>query len=182
MLCRTILLLLVMALTGCSTTVHNRSELFLSKPDVKQCYSYDTLEEQNARLMPTSIALGLVGGLLPPLMIVTIPAAAVIGAADEARLPTKCELSFDEAYKEAWMFSHYERATAIWKQKIDGASIIAFYANDEGNCSKHKIKSMRKDGDKTKDYTEEIKVCRNTEGRAEIVSNIGDVALKSISP
>ena len=160
-------LLTVVALSGCATTANTvgaQSELFSNSADRKECYSYDTQGRNMARNMPTAVGLGILGGLFPPLMIITAVASGLSAAADQAALPAKCGLTFDDAVKEAWTVSFYEKATALWTQKSGGGGIVASYIDGDDICSTHDIKMWRKDGSKRKHHNQQVEICRDEMG------------------
>lgn len=157
-------LCVALTVSGCASTVAKRDDLFSENKDRKECYTYDTLDRNLARNAPASVGLGIIGGLFPPLFVITAIAAGTSGVADEAALPSKCGLTFDEAVREATSVSFYERATAIWKQKVGNASIAVKYLGGDNDCSNHRVTLIRQDGQERKRFVEEIEVCRNEQG------------------
>lgn len=161
-------------LSACATTVTNKHELFANDHDASQknCYSYDTVGRSMARSMPTSIGLGIVGGLFPPLMIIAALGAGASAAAGQAALPVKCGLTLDEAVKEAQDSSFYEDATATWVQKDGRASIRVepLSISIGGECSMHRVIISRTSGgvheQKTKNFTQDIEICKNEDAMA----------------
>ena len=166
-----IFVLSIVILTACATTVTSKQELFVNDHDAKQknCYSYDTVERNMARGLPTSVGLGIVGGLFPPLMIIAALGAGASAAADQAALPVKCGLTLEEAVKEAQQSSFYEDATATWVQKDGLANIVVSPVQKNGNCSVHKLSIRRTLGvppyhTYNKSFTQNIEICKDEEG------------------
>lgn len=159
-----------MVLNGCAstTTVSRQSDLFTDEPDRKGCYSYDTSARAMARTAPTSVGLGIVGGLFPPLMIATALASGAAAAADQAALPAKCGITFADAMKEAWTISYYEKTTAYWIQKRGMGAITASYVSGDEECSTHDIVQTRGKDGAQKAFKQKVKICRNDQGEPEL--------------
>lgn len=149
---------------GCATTVQKKEDLFTTVPDQKECYSYDTAGRSAARNTPTAVGMGILGGIFPPLLIFTSLAAGASAAADQAALPAKCGLTFNDAIKEAYSVSFYEKATAIWSQKSGSATIVVSYVDGDEKCSNHKIVLRREESDLAKTFTETMRICKNSNG------------------
>lgn len=162
---------LIITLSGCATTVATKSDLFAASADRKECYSYDTQGRQMARNMPTAVGLGILGGLFPPLMIITALGAGASAAADQAALPSKCGLNFDDVVKEAWTVSFYEKARSIWIQKSGDAGVMASYLEGDNQCSNHELKMWRVDAGTRKDYVQKVQICRNEQGEPALKSS-----------
>jgi hypothetical protein len=161
----------IVILAACATPVTTKQELFVNDHDARQknCYSYDTVERSMARGLPTSVGLGIVGGLFPPLMIIAALGAGASAAADQAALPVKCGLTLEEAVKGAQDSSFYENATATWVQKDGLATIVVSPVQKNGNCSVHKVLIHRTLGvppydTHSKNFTQNIEICKDEEG------------------
>jgi hypothetical protein len=170
------LLVVLLALSGCAAPLVKQEALFHNIPDRKECYAYDTSARANARNLPTSVGLGILGGLFPPLLIFTAIAAGASAAADLAALPTKCGLTFSEAVKEAWTVSHYEKTTAIWRQKGGGSMILAKHSDDAGDCTKHEVTMTRWEAEDRKQAIIRLTVCRNEQGVPEIKESVDEAS------
>jgi hypothetical protein len=163
------ILLSALLLAGCATAVSNRNEL-IGNIDLtrKDCYTYDTVGRGMARNMPSTAALGLLGGLFPPLAIVTALAAGGLSAADQASLPAKCGITYEEARKSAIDVAYYEKATATWSRKDGKQHIVAKYVSGEDCAMIDVAEIMDGDGNSGKKYKEQLQVCRNENGEAAI--------------
>jgi hypothetical protein len=156
-------------LVGCATSVNvaKREDLFSAQRDRKECYTYDTLSQNMARNAPASVGLGIIGGIFPPLWLLTAVAAGASAAADVAALPVRCGLTAEDAVKEAWAASHYQKTTSMWWQKGGPLSISAKYVEPVGeDCSTHELTILRNDDGISKKFSEFLKVCRDSEGLA----------------
>lgn len=175
---RLILPLCATLIAGCATTVASQAELFATTQDRKECYSYDTQTQSIGRNMPRSIALGVVGGLFPPLMIITALSNAASSIADQASLPSKCGITFDQATKEAWTASFYANTTSIWNQKTNKGGITVVQLTElENGCSNHEISIWRIDGDIRKTFKQTVRICRAEDGEPAIKTVLDDSTL-----
>ena len=133
-------------IVSCATMVGSKQDLLsIDELQIKECYSYDTRKRNTSRNMGSSAALGLVGGLFPILLPVTLSAAIVVSAADQSSLPIKCGLTVDDAIKEAYILSYFEDSVAVLIQKREeGIKVFSTpeLKLDKG-CSIHKIEIVK---------------------------------------
>lgn len=159
-------------LSGCATNqVATKKELFEGSVDKKQCYVFDTVGRNNARNMPTSVATGILGGLFPPLMLLTAITAGASAAADAESMPSKCGLTFEDAIKQSTETSFYEKAAATFREKSGKTWGTVKYVKDESeDCSVHQSALYRETENGVKSLKSDFTVCRNENGEP-IVKN-----------
>ena len=181
-------------IVSCATMLNSKQELLsVEELQIKECYSYDTTKRNTSRNMGSSAALGLVGGLFPILLPVTLSAAIVVGAADQASLPVKCGLTVDDAIKEAYTLSFFENSMSVLIQKMDEG--VKIFSTPElklnKGCSIYKIELIKgvKKQNKYNDedvmiynkYLYNIELCKDENGAPIVIrDNINKQEIKKI--
>jgi len=161
-----VVVVIALTISGCATTeVASKKELFGESVDKKQCYVFDTMGRDNARNMPTTVTLGILGGLFPPLALITAAGAGASAAADAESLPSKCGLVFDDAVLQTTETSFYEKATATFRAKSGNIwGQVRHISDVDEDCSMHEAKFFRETAQGIKLMSQQITVCRNDDG------------------
>ncbi len=172
---------IVFMVAGCATSVKGREEV-LGQSDVqaKECYVFDTLGRSMGRNAPASVGLGILGGLFPPLMLLTAASSAALTAADKATLPAKCGLTFDEALQELAATSFNEDAITTAEQKAGGLWMQLQPKFGNRRCAIHELTVINTTTSGKKKLVEKIEICKNEEGEPVVTQQgVSEAYLKS---
>ncbi|MDH4099126.1 MAG: hypothetical protein OEV28_00950 [Nitrospirota bacterium] len=183
---------LTIGLSACATVDVASKNQLLSKRDLsaKECYAYDTHKDNIQRNLLTAVPLGIAGLVLNPLGSLVAAVGGGIATQANARkaLPTKCELTVDDAAREASIMAFSKDSTAIWRQvRSDGDLVIkATPLFQRGECFVQSIEIIREMGIPAKRFTDRIEVCKDKRGRPVIAGqpatsdNTGQLQTKEI--